>query len=86
MIWSGTLLLHIPIETSSQTNLLSTMCLAWINRLDVVSGMLPPVRKARDRALAVWTRAVPKESIEDGLEVNEDAVDVNESGSDLSSV
>jgi hypothetical protein len=34
----------------------------------------------------VWTRAVPKESIEDGSEVNEDAVDVNESGSDLSSV
>jgi hypothetical protein len=56
------------------------MCLTRIDRLDVVSGMLPPVRKARDRALAVWTRAVPEESVEDGSEVNEDAVDVNESG------
>jgi hypothetical protein len=71
------LLLHTPIETSPQTNLLSTVCLARINRLDVVSSMLPPVRKARDRALAVWTRAVPEESIEDGSEVNEDAVEVD---------
>ena len=75
------LLLHISLKTSPHTNLLSTVCLSWIDR-----PMLSPVRKARNRALAVWTRAVPEERIEDASEVNDDAVEMDVSGSESSSV
>ena len=40
------------------------------------------MRKARNRALAVWTRAVPEERIEDASEVNDDAVEMDVSGSE----
>ena len=75
------LLLHTSIKASPHTNLLSTVCLSRIDR-----PVLRPMRKARNRALAVWTRAVPEERIEDASEVNDDAVEMDVSGSESSSV
>jgi hypothetical protein len=72
---SRSLLLHIPIESSPHANLLCTVRLRWIDRL-----VLRPMRKARDGALAVRTRAVPEERIEHASEVEHGAVDMDASG------
>jgi hypothetical protein len=75
------LLLHTSIKASPHTNLLGTVCLSRIDR-----PVLSPVRKARNRALAVWTRAIPEERLEDASEMEHSAVDVDVSGSEFSSV
>lgn len=73
--------LHNPIESSSQTDLLCAVCLTRMDRLNVHSGVLREVRETRDRALAVQTRTVPEERIENGSEVDDDTVDVDASRS-----
>jgi hypothetical protein len=79
MVWnfslSPPLLLHIPIKPPPHAKLLCTVYLSWIDRL-----VLRPMRKTRDRALAVWTRAVPEERIDHETEVEAGTADVNAAG------